>query len=471
MLKSDFSTKFPDDGVSAIHFVGIGGAGMSGIAQLMLGAGFKITGSDLRETEIVQSLRNQGVIVSIGHNAQAISGADALVVSGAVADDNPEVVAARLRNIPVVHRAVALEWLTRGKELIAVAGAHGKTTSTAMIVTALFAMGRDISFVNGGAIKSFGTSARHGADEIFVIEADESDGSFLLYDTSSVLITNVDPDHLDHFGSEDAFENAFANFAKNARNHIVISADDPGAKRILPRLTARNLTTFGFNESATVRIDNVNSAKTVSFDLHWRSQQFHVELRAPGVHNAINAAGVFSLLVELGFSAGEVIKGLECFEGTERRFELRGDHSGVRVFDDFAHHPTEVRAALLGARAAAGTGRLITIFQPHLFSRTRLMAEKFAQTFDELSDHTIVMPIYPAREAPEPGVTGQLIADASHTKNQIEYRTDWHEAANRAAEISRPGDLIITMGGGDVYGVVPLVLEALTNKNAASEAP
>ena len=460
MIKSDFSTPMPDE-PGALHFVGIGGAGMSGIAQLFASAGHRVTGSDIRATETVQSLRSQGIEVSIGHEAGNVARADTVVVSGAIAEDNPEYLAARERGLPVVHRAVALAWLTRGRRLVAVAGAHGKTTSTGMIIEAMLSLGREPSFVNGGVIRSLGVSAATGGDDLFVVEADESDGSFLLYDTAVALITNVDPDHLDHFGSLEAFEEAFVSFADRARDLVAISSDDPGAVNITPKLRSPHVVTFGQAETADVRVHSVRSGPTVSFTIRFRGEDHEVSLRVPGLHNALNAAGAFAVLTGLGFAPRAALDGIATFGGTERRFELRGEVRGVSVYDDFAHHPTEIRAALSAARAAVGDGRLIPIFQPHLYSRTRMLAQEFAEVFDELADHTIVVPVYGARQDPEPGVTGALITERFADPTTGIYLDDWADAVRHAAAIAREGDFVIPMGGGDVYLIIPQLLEAL----------
>ncbi len=452
------------EGFSRLHFVGIGGAGMSGIAMIMLSQGIEVSGTDIRETDTIRDLRGRGARIEIGHSRGAIGAPDALIVTGAVAEDNPEVLEARDRGIPVVHRAVALARLTEEYELVAVAGAHGKTTSTSMIVSALRELGRDVGFVNGGVIKSLGTSAMPGTDKVFVIEADESDGSFLLYRTSTVLITNVDPDHLDHFGTAEAFKDAFVQFAVSARSSVVISADDAGALEITPRIDAGKVTSFGVDQNADIRITGIESGPVVSFDLHWRGEEFAVTLGVPGIHNAVNAAGAFGVLMRLGISPDEAIGALSRFEGAERRFDLKGEIGGVRVYDDFAHHPTEVKAALLGARAASRGGRVIPIFQPHLFSRTRLMADRFARIFEEFADHTIVVPIYPAREEPIPGVTGELIVNELEDPARGEYCEDWDSAVERAAKLAVPGDLLIPMGGGDIYRIIPALLSALGDR-------
>ncbi|PWB96567.1 UDP-N-acetylmuramate--L-alanine ligase [Homoserinimonas hongtaonis] len=470
MIKSDFSNPVPER-LSQVHFVGIGGAGMSGIASMFVDAGIVVTGSDSRDGATVEALRARGVAVAIGHSAANIAEPDALVVTGAIAEDNPEYVEARRRGIPTIHRAQALAWLTSSARLVAVAGAHGKTTSTAMLVTALRQLGADPSFVNGGVIRDLGVSAARGAGELFVVEADESDGSFLLYDTAVALITNVDPDHLDHYGARQAFSDAFVEFASKAREFVAISSDDPGAVEIAAHLRDSRVITFGMAPTADVRLHAIDAGAIVSFSLSWRGEEFAGALKVAGVHNAVNAAGAFAVLVGLGFEPQASLDALATFGGAERRFEFRGEVDGVRVFDDFAHHPTEVEAALSGARGVVGTGRVIPLFQPHLFTRTQDMAQEFADTLERLADYTIVLPIYGARQDPIPGVTGAMITERFSDPSKGRYIEDWQAAAEYAAEISRPGDILVPMGGGDVHLIIPSVLSALERKAAVNETP
>ncbi|MFP7760296.1 UDP-N-acetylmuramate--L-alanine ligase [Marisediminicola sp. LYQ85] len=467
MIKTDFAQKMPSE-PGTVHFVGIGGAGMSGIASLFASAGHTVTGSDIRDTAIVAALRDEGITITIGHDARAVDGADTVVVTGAIAEDNPEYLAAKAAGLPVVHRAVALAWLSSGTRLVAVAGAHGKTTSTGMVIEGLLALDRSPSFVNGGIIRSLGVSSAAGTDDVFVVEADESDGSFSLYDTAIALITNVDPDHLDHFGSEEAFLDAFVHFASKARELVVISSDDPGASRILSRITAPRVMTFGRADDADVRVTDLDLGPTASFTLVHAGVSHRVALAVPGVHNVLNAAGAVTVLIGLGVDARAAADAVATFAGTERRFEPRGDVGGVRVFDDFAHHPTEIRAALSAARDAVGPGRLIPIFQPHLFSRTRMLAQEFADVLESLADETIVVPVYGARQDPEPGVTGELITERFADASRARYIDDWTEASRTAAAIARPGDFVIPMGGGDIYLIIPTLLAELERAQASS---
>lgn len=460
MIKPDFSQPVPDD-LGVIHFIGIGGSGMSGIARILIGMGHKVTGSDLRDTDNVAALRELGAEIFIGHDESHLGNPDTVVVTSALWPTNPEYVLAKKRGIPVIHRSQALAYLTSKNRVVAVAGAHGKTTSTGMIITALLKLGVDPSFVNGGVIASLNSSSAKGASDLFIIEADESDGSFLHYDTAVALITNVDADHLDHYGTEEAFEQEFANFAEGAKEFVVISSDDAGAKRVTKLIRDKRVLTFGYDESATIRLIDVDaSAAEVTFGLEYEGKTYRSELLIPGEHNAINAAGAFAVLVGLGFEPEATLLAISTFKGTERRFQLHGEHRGVRVYDDFAHHPTEVAAALKAARAVVGAGRLITVFQPHLYSRTRLMHDQFAEAL-AASDQVVVLDIYAAREDPEPGVTGQLVSDSFANPTQVHYVPLWEDAPDIAASLAQPGDFIITMGCGDVYRMVPELLEAL----------
>ena len=462
MIKPDFSVAVPKD-LGTIHFIGIGGSGMSGIARIFLGMGHKVTGSDLRDTSNVAALRELGATIHIGHDAAHLGNPDTVVVTSALWPTNPEYLLALERNIPVLHRSVALAYLTTKHRLVAVAGAHGKTTSTGMVITGLHGLGVEPSFVNGGVIASIGASAAAGTSELFVIEADESDGSFLHYETSVALITNVDPDHLDHYGSLEAFEAEFGKFAQGAKEFVAISSDDPGAVRVTKLLTNKHVITFGRAAGSDVRITRIDaSGARVSFGLEYQGNEFAARLNVPGEHNAINAAGAFAVLVGLGFDAERSLAAIAEFGGTERRFELHGVERGVSVYDDFAHHPTEVSAALKAARAVVGDGKLITVFQPHLYSRTRLMKKEFAEAL-AASDQVVVLDIYAAREDPEPGVTGALVSDSFTNQAQVHYVPNWDDAPAVAASLATAGDFIITMGCGDVYRMVPALLDALKN--------
>jgi UDP-N-acetylmuramate--alanine ligase len=458
MIKPDFSAPVPSD-LGKVHFIGIGGSGMSGIARILLGMGHQVTGSDVRTSPNISALEALGAKIAIGHDEINLGDADTVVVTSALWPTNPEYLLAKKRDIPIIHRSQALAHLASKRRLVSVAGAHGKTTSTGMIITALLGLDQDPSFVNGGVISAIGASSQSGKGELFVIEADESDGSFLHYDTSVALITNVDPDHLDHYGSIDAFHQVFADFANQSKELVVINADDSGAQAVA-KLVSKPMLSFGEGPSADLRVSDIAEQANVSFSISYKQQKLPATLTIAGRHNAINAAGAVATLIGLGFSFEQSIAEVQKFGGTERRFELHGDRRGVKVYDDFAHHPTEVAAALNGARAVVGEGKIVTVFQPHLYSRTRLFAREFAQAL-EASDEVVLLDIYAAREDPEPGVTGELILNASSRKDKIHYVKNWSEASTVAAQLASKGDFIVTMGCGDVYKMVPEIFEAL----------
>ena len=459
-IKPDLTAQIPAE-LGAVHFVGIGGSGMSGIARLFLGAGHRVTGSDVRDSANIAALRDLGAEIAIGHDAANVGDADAVVVTGALWQDNPEYQLALERGLPVLHRSQALAWLIAGQRLVSVAGAHGKTTSTGMIITGLLELGEDPSFVNGGVIEELGVSAASGQGELFVVEADESDGSFLLYDTSVALITNVDPDHLDHYGSRDAFEQAFVDFGDRASELVVISSDDAGATRVAARLSHERIVSFGEAADATVRVHSVETDGPVSFAIDHEGATYRATLRIPGRHNAINAAGAFAVLVGLGFDPAASLAGIARFAGTGRRFELHGTVGGVSVYDDYAHHPTEVAAALAAARTVVGPGRIIAVHQPHTYSRTQTFATEFAEVLEKYADETVVLDVYGAREDPVPGVTGALVSERFEDQARVAFVPDWQEAADHTARIARDGDFVITLGCGDVYRIVPQLLGSL----------
>lgn len=461
MIKPESTSAAPDSMRSA-HFIGIGGSGMSGIAKMFDELGIRVSGSDVRDSHALEVLRDRGITAYVGHDSVHLGEVDAVIVTGALWQDNPEYVAALERGIPVVHRSRALNWLISNKRLVSIAGAHGKTTSTGMIVTALLELGQKPGFVNGGVVQSLRTSSSLGESNLFVIEADESDGSFLLYDTKVALITNVDADHLDHYGSHDEFDRAFIDFASRADEFVVISSDDEGAKRVHAQLDHPRVVTFGEAATADVRVsDIVSNAAGVTFTLHFEGHAYPGRLGVSGRHNAINAAGAFAVIAGLGYEPAETLAALEAFGGTERRFELHGIVDGVSVYDDYAHHPTEVDAILSAARTVVGNGRLIAVHQPHTYSRTQAMSGQFARVLEELADHTIVLDVYGAREDPVPGVTGALVSSAFIDETRVAFIPSWDEAARYAASIAQPGDFFITLGCGDVYRIIPSVLDAL----------
>ncbi|MBO9625553.1 MAG: UDP-N-acetylmuramate--L-alanine ligase [Microbacterium sp.] len=460
MIRPDLSLPIPDD-ISAAHFIGIGGSGMSGLAKMFLDAGIRVSGSDRADSANLRALAAAGATVHVGHDAAHLGDADTVVHTGAIWPENPEFVLAKERGLHVIHRSQALHWLIGSRRLVSVAGAHGKTTSTGMIVTALRELGADPNFVNGGVIEQLGVSSSTGSGDLFVIEADESDGTFLLYDTAVALITNVDPDHLDHYGSDEAFHDAFVRFADAATEAVVISSDDRGALRVGAGITHPNVITFGLADDADLRLTDVVTGAGVTATLTRGGESTPLRLAVPGVHNALNAAGAVAVLMSLGYGLAESARALEGFAGTVRRLEQHGVERGVTVYDDYSHHPTEVRAALEAMRAIVGDGRLIAIQQPHTYSRTQHMYQEFADVLEELADHTVMLDVYGAREDPVPGVTGELVSDAFADQSRVHYVADWQEASDYTASIARDGDYVITLGCGNVYQIIPQVLESL----------
>lgn len=469
MIYPDLELEIPEQ-LGRVHFVGIGGSGMSGIARMMHQAGVPVTGSDRSANYSTRALEEIGIPVAIGHDAAHVGDATALVVTGALWQDNPEYQLARARGLPILHRSQALAWLARGKRTVAVAGAHGKTTSTGMIVTGLLGLQTDPSFVNGGIIESLGVSSAPGADDLFVIEADESDKSFLLYDTAVALVTNVDPEHLDFYGSREAFMQAFVEFSRGASEQLVISADDPGAQEVLATLRsdgdadAVTICTFGEDLEADIRLVDVDDSGPVRFGVIVAGERFDAQLSVYGRHNAINAVGALAVLTALGYDPGASLAAISEFGGTKRRFEFHAEVAGVRVYDDYAHHPTEVAALLDSARAVVGEGRLIAIHQPHLFSRTSTFHREFAQVLEHGADHTVVLSVDGAREDPVPGVTGELVSNDFEDASKVAYVDDWQRAAEYLASYAQPGDVMVTMSCGTVYQIIPQVVSALRDR-------
>lgn len=462
MIAPDLTVPIPDE-IRAVHFIGIGGSGISGLARMFLGAGIPVSGSDRAESQNTGDLVELGATVHIGHDAANLGDVDTVVYTGAIWPENPEFLAAKERGLSVLHRSQALKYLIAGRRLVSVAGAHGKTTSTGMIVTALAELGDDPSFVNGGVIQQYGVSSRAGSDDLFVVEADESDGTFLIYDTSIALITNVDADHLDHYGSHEAFDDAFVRFADSAREAVVISSDDAGASRVAARLTHRNVVSFGEAADADVRVEFADDG---SVRVSRGEESAELCLAVPGRHNVLNAAGAIAVMTELGHPFPDAVRAASAFGGTVRRFELHGTRRGVSVYDDYAHHPTEVRAVLsaardkVAARAAADgvAGRVIAVFQPHLYSRTITFAEEFAESLS-LADTAVVLDIYGAREDPVEGVTSRIITDRMTVP--VVYEERFSDVPERVAEVARPGDVVLTVGAGTVTMLADEILRRL----------
>ncbi|HET8613990.1 MAG TPA: UDP-N-acetylmuramate--L-alanine ligase [Actinomycetales bacterium] len=456
-----------------VHFIGIGGAGMSGIARIMLARGMRVSGSDAKESLLLTALRAEGATVHVGHDAAQLGDARTVVASSAVRESNPELAAARAAGLRVLHRSEALAVLASGHRVVAVSGTNGKTTTTSMLTVALQRAGRDPSFSIGGEISESGTNAHHGTGDVFVLEADESDGSFVVYRPDVAVVTNVQADHLDHYGSYEGVQAGFERFAATVRpgGLLLACADDAGSAALAETMAAggRRVVTYGESARSDVRlVDVAASAAGTSFELvHLGRRAGRVSLRVPGRHNALNATAAVAAAVELGVSVPEAVAGVESFTGTRRRFEPRGQAAGVRVFDDYAHNPGKVAAAVATGRQAAGHGRLVVVFQPHLYTRTRDFAEQFGAALGA-ADEVVVMDVYAAREDPLPGVSGALVAAAVPLPaERVAFVPSWTRTADEVVARLRPGDVLLTVGAGDVTILPDEVLAQLHERQAA----
>jgi UDP-N-acetylmuramate--alanine ligase len=453
--------------LAAVHLVGIGGAGMSGIARVLLARGARVSGSDAKDSRTVAALRALGATVHVGHEGGNLGDARTVVVSTAIRDDNAELVEAARRGLHVVARAEALAALLTGRRGVAVAGTHGKTTTTSMLTVAAQRCGVDPSFAIGGDLNEAGSNAHHGTGDLFIVEADESDGSFLAYHPHAAVVTNVEADHLDHYGDEAAVFSAFEDFAATVRpgGFLVTCADDPGARRIAA--AARGLDvdvrTYGTSPDADLRLDAlVAEGSTSRYQpvLHGRRLPA-VTLAVAGRHIALNSGAALLTGVGLGLPEGRLVEGLAGFSGVRRRMELKGSVGGVRVYDDYAHHPTELVAQLQAARGVAAGGRLVVAFQPHRYSRTLAFADAFGAALG-LADDVVVMEVYAAGEDPIPGATGATVAAAVPLPpDHVVFEPSWSAVPAALATRAQPGDLVLTLGAGDVTLVGPEVLRLL----------
>jgi UDP-N-acetylmuramate--alanine ligase len=455
------------DELGRVHFVGIGGAGLSAIARIMLARGVVVSGSDGRDSPTLDSLRAQGAQVHIGHRADQVADCDTVVVSTAIPEDNPEVVEAYRRSLRVWPRSAALASLMLDQRTLAVAGTHGKTTTTSLLTCALISAGADPSFTIGGDLTQTGTNAADGTGPYFVAEADESDGAFLVYSPYAAIVTNVEADHLDHYGTERAYRAAFIEFAGlvSAEGVLVCVIDDPGAEHLADeaRRAGRPVLRVGTSPAADLRATNLRFVgRTSTFEVHDQrdgSALGEITLQIPGRAYVVDALAALGLGLSLGYPFDDLAAGLAGFTGTHRRMELKGEASGVRVYDSYAHHPREISADLDAARAIAGDGRLIVAFQPHLVSRTRIFAEEMGQALS-LADDVTVLDIYLAREAPDPAVSGQLIVDAV-THSRARFEPDFDAVPLELVKVARSGDLVLTLGAGSVTELGPRVLALL----------
>jgi len=450
-----------------VHLVGIGGAGMSGIARVLLARGATVSGSDNKDSRTTAALRALGATVHLGHAVENVWDADTVVVSTAIRASNPELVEARARGLTVLLRAEALAALMAGRRGVAVAGTHGKTTTTSMLTVAVQHCGVDPSFAIGGDLNEAASNAHHGSGELFVVEADESDGSFLAYRPHAAIVTNVEADHLDHYGDAASVDRAFEDFVETVdrAGFLVLCADDEGARRVAAFARDRGLDvrTYGEAHDADLRIDDLTVRGTTSSYqpvLQGRKEPA-VSLAVPGRHMALNSAAALLMGIGLGLDASALVTGLRGFTGVRRRMELKGTVGGVRVYDDYAHHPTELTAQLLAAREVAGPGRLVVAFQPHRYSRTLAFASEFGKAL-ALADVVVVMEVYAAGEEAVPGATGATVAAAVPLPAvQVRFEPSWTAVPALLAERAEPGDLVLTLGAGDVTAIGPEVLRLL----------
>jgi len=457
-----------------IHFVGIGGIGMSGIAEVLLNQGYAVQGSDASENPNVQRLRERGAQVFIGHNADHLGKAEVLVVSTAIRRDNPELVAARERRIPVVRRAEMLAELMRLKRSVAVAGTHGKTTTTSIVATLLDAGGFDPTVINGGIINAYGTNARLGAGEWMVVEADESDGTFLKLPADVVVVTNIDAEHLDHFKTFDAIKDAFSALVENLPFYgfAVMCLDHPTVQELVGRIEDRRVITYGVNPQADVRLLDVDlTGGTSRFNVLVRdrktSQATYLEnlvMPMPGHHNALNATAAIAVAYELGVDIATIVKGLAAFGGVKRRFTKTGEWNGAQIFDDYGHHPVEIAAVLRAARAST-KNKVIAVVQPHRYSRLQSLFNDFAACFND-ADHVIVADVYAAGEKPIEGAdkAGLVAAAKAHGHRSVTALESSTVLAETVAGLAGPGDYIVLLGAGNITqwaAALPAELAAL----------
>jgi UDP-N-acetylmuramate--alanine ligase len=446
--------------IGPIHFVGIGGIGMSGIAEVLANLGYTVTGSDVAEGANVKRLRDMGIKVAIGHKAENIDGADVLVVSSAIKRDNPELAAARAKRLPVVRRAEMLAELMRLKSCVAIAGTHGKTTTTSMVAALLDAGGLDPTVINGGIINAYGTNARLGTGDWMVVEADESDGTFLKLPADVAIVTNVDPEHLDHFHTYDAVQDAFFDFVENIPFYgfAVMCTDHPAVQTLVGRLEDRRILTYGENPQADVRLAELTHNNDAShFSVQFRDRDGNLThsidkltLPMPGRHNALNATAAVAVAHALAIGDDVIRKALENFGGVKRRFTKVGTWNGAVIIDDYGHHPVEIAAVLAAARESA-KGQVIAVMQPHRYTRLHDLFEQFCTCFND-ADAVIVAPVYPAGETPIPGIDRDALVAGlrSHGHKQAIPLEGPEKLASQIKELAKPGDYVVLLGAGSI---------------------
>jgi len=460
------STKFRR--TKKLHFVGIGGSGMSGIAEILLNMGYSVSGSDMADSEVTRHLEKLGATIAFGHDAKNVGDAEVVVISSAIKPQNPEVVEAKSRFIPVIPRAEMLAELMRMKHAIAIAGAHGKTTTTSMIAVTLTKGGIDPTIIIGGRVDRFGSGAKLGKGDFLVAEADESDGSFLkLYPTIAV-VTNIDAEHLDHYGSFENLKNAFVEFINKTPFYgaSILCLDDQHIQEMIPKVEKR-LLTFGINSTADVTARDIKfSQLTSSFTVAFKGEEVgRVTINMPGIHNVCNALAAMAVGFELDMKVEDIISSLDGFAGIDRRCQVIGEVNGVLIVDDYGHHPNEILATLRSIKEGFGNRRLIVAFQPHRFSRTKDHLGEFHTAFYD-ADELIVTEIYAASEAPIEGITGELISKGAleHGVKGAQFIPDLDGVVESLCEMAKEDDIILTLGAGNISTVGKRVLAKLLNK-------
>jgi len=437
-----------------IHFVGIGGIGMSGIAEVLINLNYDVSGSDLRDNEITRHLQSLGVTVYYGHEGGNLRDVDVVVVSSAVKDDNPEVTEARRRLVPVVPRAEMLAELMRLKMGIAVAGTHGKTTTTSMVATILSKAGIDPTVVIGGKLNSIGSNAKLGQGKYLVAEADESDGSFLYLSPTISIVTNIDPEHLDHYGTMENMMKSYLDFINKVPFYglAVLCMDNKNIQLIIPKVKKR-FVTYGITPQADFQATDIEFAgMNTSFNVNYKGDDLgRVEISMPGLHNVYNALASIAAAMEMDVSFRVIRGSMDNFSGIQRRFQVKGEKGGIMVVDDYGHHPEEIKATLSAAKKGWGR-RVVAVFQPHRYTRTRDLFDEFITAFNE-ADSLILTDIYPAGESPIEGVSGEALYEKiqNHGHRDVTYVTDLHKVAPCLHEKAAKGDIVITMGAGNIW--------------------
>lgn len=447
-----------------VHFIGIGGSGMSGLARIALADGIAVSGSDAKDSTVLLALEALGATVFRSHSAENVDGADVVVYSNAISASNPEIARAIERSIPIMTRANALALLMHGLTSIAIAGTHGKTTTSSMTTVAFQACGADPSFAIGGTLTASGSNAHRGSGSYFIAEADESDGSFVAYHPKAAIITNIEHDHVDFFSTPEEVVAVFRDFTETIPNDglLIYCNDDAGSQSMGESVKHCTTYSYGTSEGSDLKLDQISlTAQGSHARAVWKGSVVGViELQVPGHHNLLNAAGTLALGLALDLNPAALLSGLHSFQGAGRRFELKASINGIRIIDDYGHHPTEINVTLDAARRYADAGRVLVIFQPHRYSRTQAFLDQFAVALDKADDVTL-LEIYAASEKPIPGVSSELISEKMKNGH---FLPNFIEASDRVIALAKPGDVILTLGAGDVNSLASIIADGLAKR-------